>query len=150
MRIRSVRKNPDRKSGIPKPPVSKTQVSVGAQGTNLSSIFRSGAGPHPRVPNGGRFYCLFPSVVERRLVAAPRSLHEVAPMTVLGVPVTNLPCLNRRSGNPDRKGSVDVFSSRLTLWSLQTQECPPTPPLRQFGMEASGHKERLGTLPDTA
>ena len=38
----------------------------------------------PRVPDGGRFYCLFPTVVERRLVAAPRSLHEVTPMTVPG------------------------------------------------------------------
>ena len=53
-------------------------------GTNLSNIFRSGVGPHRRVPNGTRLYCLFPSVVERRLVAALQSLHEVTPMTVLG------------------------------------------------------------------
>ena len=69
--------------GFPNLLLAKRRLVSGAQGTNLSNIFRSGEGPHPRVPNGGRFYCLFPSVVER-LVAAPRSPHEVTPMRVLG------------------------------------------------------------------
>ena len=29
------------------------------------------SGPHPRVPNRGRFYCIFPSVLKLRLVFAP-------------------------------------------------------------------------------
>ena len=70
--------------GFPNLLLGKHRLVSGAQGTNLSSIFRSGARPHPRVPNGGRFYCLFPSVLERRLVAASRSLHEATPMTAPG------------------------------------------------------------------
>ena len=47
------------------------------QGTNLSLTFRV-------VPKGGRFYCIFPSALQPRLVAAPLPVHEATPTTAPG------------------------------------------------------------------